>query len=99
LVTEHVHGNLNAALSEPLFGVGTEAWNIELLGAYRRIAVKGSLEFVLKVTDHDLLDESVDASRAILAVEVRFVGKEFSKMGAEALVDVAGSVETALVFC
>lgn len=91
--TENVHGNLEAAPSETLFGVGSKARDIELLVAPRLVAVESSLEFVLKIVDHDLFDAPVDG--ALLALEIRFVGKEITKMSAETLVDVAGSVEAA----
>jgi hypothetical protein len=73
----YLHGNLEAALCEPLFRVGTKARNIKLLVAMNRIAVEGSFEFVLKVVDHDLLNVSVDG--AILTLKIRFAGEEVSK--------------------
>lgn len=92
-VVENLHGNLEAAPFEPLFGVGTKARNIKLFAAPRRIAVEGSLQFVLEIVDYDLLDAPVNS--AILVLKIRFVGKEISKQGAKTLVDVAGSVKTA----
>jgi hypothetical protein len=93
LQPENLHGDLEAAPSKALFRVGTKTGNIELLGAPRRIAVESSLEFVLKIADHDLFNAPADG--AMLGLEVGFVGKEISKQGAEILVDIAGSVQTA----
>jgi hypothetical protein len=81
------HSNLETASLEPLFGVGSEARDFEVLGTFCRIAVEGPLEPLLKVMDHDLLDARVDG--VILGLEIGFIGKELLKKGPKPFIDVA----------
>lgn len=82
---------MNTTLFESFPGVVAKARDRKILPTFCLVVVERSLESVLKIVDHDLLNMSVDSISALL--EIHLVGEKIMKQSAEPLIQVTRSVK------